>query len=91
MNRAMGGSEYIAWSLDRAKTINFVTIVQITGPLEPEALRRALDLLQKRHPMLSARIVEEGVERSFVFGEAPPVPLGGTPPRRHAVAGGGRG
>ena len=43
----------------RANSYHVVTISRIRGLLSVEVLRQALDLIQKRHPLLNSRIVGE--------------------------------
>ncbi|MDB9373132.1 phthiocerol/phthiodiolone dimycocerosyl transferase family protein [Nodularia sphaerocarpa] len=57
-NRNLGSLEQAMENLNsRAKTWNIVTISRIKGPLNPEIIRLALDMIQRRHPRLNSHIV----------------------------------
>jgi NRPS condensation-like uncharacterized protein len=58
--RALDPGERFIWLLDRISCANFLVAAELAGqPLSDEALRRGLDELQRKHPLLSARVVEE--------------------------------
>lgn len=56
-------------------TFNVVTISRITGPLTEEIVRKALDLVQSRHPRLNSRIVGELHSLCFETEETQKIPL----------------
>ena len=58
--RTLGATEQLFWLLDRNRAIHFALVAQIDRVFEPDAWRAALLALQKRHPLLSARIVADG-------------------------------
>jgi NRPS condensation-like uncharacterized protein len=58
-----------------AGTQNFTTITTLRGVLSEERLARALCCLEKRHPLLRARIDRSEPEQKFVAGEAREIPL----------------
>jgi hypothetical protein len=58
-----------------AYTQNFTTVATVHGALSAERLERALRSLERRHPLLRARVDRGGGEPSFVVGEAKEVPL----------------
>lgn len=60
---------------DRAYTLNFAPVVTIRGPLTESELRRALRCLERRHPLLRARIDRGGPALRFVMEEAAEIPL----------------
>ena len=69
-------------TFERAETLtaerfafNVVVVLRLTGELPEEALRRALDEVQRRHPLLRARITGAGRRRAFEVGEVEPIPL----------------
>ncbi|MEU9120995.1 FAD-dependent monooxygenase [Streptomyces sp. NPDC048506] len=67
------------WIADRTSPLNGVVRARLHGPLELPLLRRALDVLQARHPLLRVAISgdEEGAAAAFR-------PVGGRPiPLRH--------
>lgn len=75
MIRKLGTNEYVTWLTARAGSINFVVAASVSGPLEEAILRKALDLLPQRHPLLRARIEVQGDQSVFVIDDVPPLPL----------------
>jgi NRPS condensation-like uncharacterized protein len=63
--RALGAREKAFWILDQVAPVHFVMMGEISGELKVPALRRALDALQKKHPLLSVCIDSNGF--SFPF------------------------
>lgn len=61
--------------LDRAATLNFTCVVSIRGRLSEVALRVALRKLERRHPLLRARIERRRSGAVFVMDEGAPVLL----------------
>jgi hypothetical protein len=76
MLRTLGGFERAFWLVDQTHSVNFVIIAHVGGELEPQVLERALALVQARHPLLGARIVESG-RPGFRAGGVPPIALRG--------------
>lgn len=60
---------------DRAATLNSTCVATIRGRLSEAALLMALRKLERRHPLLRARIAREGAGASFVMGSAAPIVL----------------
>lgn len=58
LNRKLGLLENLFEILHDLGAMIDVNIAQIEGPLTPKILQQALDLVQKRHPMLQVHIVE---------------------------------
>lgn len=58
-----------------AYTQNFTTIATVRGALDARRLERALRCLERRHPLLCARVDRSASEPRFVGGEAKSVPL----------------
>lgn len=57
-NRKLGHLEQVMEKVNsHAKTWNIVTISRIKGPLSPEIIRQALDIIQLRHTRLNSRII----------------------------------
>ncbi len=54
---------------------NAVCVLRIEGQLEPGQLRRALETIQRRHPLLRTRIVSEKGAYYFVSDGVGPVPV----------------
>ncbi|MFP2930812.1 phthiocerol/phthiodiolone dimycocerosyl transferase family protein [Pyxidicoccus sp. 3LG] len=71
LERSLGASEHLLWQLARARPVNVVLCASLTGPLNAQRLRAALDFVQRRHALLSVcirtdtkgrpRFVSEGV------------------------------
>ena len=59
----------------RLGSSNVLVASRISGPLTPELLRRALDILQRRHPRLSSTIEGPDEDLRFRDGQAAPIPL----------------
>jgi hypothetical protein len=75
MRRALCPAELTVDALDRAATLNTVGVLRVRGPLDVEALARALRRLEQRHPLLRARIERHARGTDFVCGEGAPIPL----------------
>jgi NRPS condensation-like uncharacterized protein len=75
MNRQLGSSEYIAWLSDKVGSLNFVTVAHVTGSVNEDVLRTALNLLSQRHPVLKTRITVKEGKPVFVSENVPEIPL----------------
>jgi hypothetical protein len=58
LNRKLGLIENLFEILHDLGAMIDVNVARIEGPITPEILQQALDLVQKRHPMLQVHIVE---------------------------------
>lgn len=75
-NRELGNMEKAMETLNRhGGGFLVVTVGRIKGPLNAEMVRRALDLVQCRHPRLNSRIVGSLDNLCFKTGEMPLIPL----------------
>lgn len=54
--RPLGTNEKVFWVLDQTTTTHFAVVAEIDGNTTEIAWRQALDIVQKRHPNLSAKI-----------------------------------
>jgi len=54
--RSLGSLEHLFWLLDHHHFVHFAVTALISGETSPRDWRRALDRLQKRHPILSVCI-----------------------------------
>ena len=54
--RPLGWTERLFWLLDRNRPRHFVLAAQVEGHTTADAWRRAVDAVQRRHPLLSVRI-----------------------------------
>ncbi|MEO6803786.1 MAG: condensation domain-containing protein [Granulicella sp.] len=62
--------------VDGVTPINCVMTLRVRGTINPSNLRTALNKVQAKHPLLQARVIEEGGEPYFAFGdEVPEIPL----------------
>ncbi|WP_341874844.1 FAD-dependent monooxygenase [Streptomyces albofaciens] len=79
LRRNLSPLERWYWIADQTSPLNSVVRTRVHGPLELPLLRRALDILQSRHPLLRVAVSsdEEGAAPAFR-------PVGGRPiPLRH--------
>jgi len=74
--RPLGSLEHLFWLLDQHRFVHFAVTALISGETSPRDWRRALDRLQKRHPILSVCIDEEPDSfPSFRQADVTPIPL----------------
>jgi Condensation domain len=74
--RSLGSLEHLFWLLDQHHFVHFAVTALISGRARPRDWRRALDHLQKRHPVLSICIDgEPGSVPTFRQADATPIPL----------------
>ncbi len=74
-SRKLAGFEHSMRITDEHTPFSVVAVLRLAGTLSPSALRGALDTLQRRHPLLRARIVPAGSDYEFRFDVAGPIPL----------------
>ncbi len=74
--RSLGSLEHLFWLCDQNSLVHFAVTALISGETSARDWRRALDRLQKRHPILSVCIGgEPGSVPSFRQADARPIPL----------------
>lgn len=56
IERALGPTEEMYWRFDALSPLNFAVAARFVGPLSMEHLRRGIDALQQRHPLLRVRV-----------------------------------
>ncbi|MGW1376947.1 condensation domain-containing protein [Streptomyces sp. NPDC002446] len=79
VRRALSPLERWYWIADRTSPLNGVVRTRVHGRLEASLLRRALDVLQSRHPLLRTAISGDDEAAAAMFR-----PVGGRPiPLRH--------
>jgi hypothetical protein len=78
MDRPLGVFEDALARTAERSPLNAVCILRLSARPELDRLRRGLDVLRRRHPLLRARIVARGGRRRFVL-DAPSVLLGERP------------
>ncbi len=79
MRRQLGKFETAATLTSGRAPFNVVVVVRLGGGLAPERLRRALDHLQRLHPLLGVRIVERDGRFRYEPERTPAVPLRALP------------
>ena len=67
MKRKLGKFETASAITGENFAWNIVAVIIIEGKLSPQDLRSALDIAQKRHPMLNVRIVRQ--KKGYEFQE----------------------
>lgn len=77
IDRPLSGFERQFWAWGRIGGMNAALVARLRGDLDPPALEAALRAVQRRHPLLGARIIPRGGPR-WAAG-APEVPLGVLP------------
>src|SRR5262249_39683210 len=74
--RSLGTLEHLFWLLDQHRSVHFAVTALVSGKTGPHDWRRALDRLQQRHPILSARIDgEPDSVPSLHQADPTPIPL----------------
>lgn len=75
VRRPLSAVERWYWLCDRFSPLNVISRVRVRGALPPDALRRGLDALQARHPLLRAAIEHDaGLSPRWVPCDRP-IPL----------------
>lgn len=75
-HRALGAFEHLFWIWDQHRPNHFVLVAEIEGQTEIPQWRSALDALQARHPLLSARIeVDSGGKTRFAQADGRQIPI----------------
>ncbi len=88
MLRVLDPAERYFWLLGHFTSVNTVLIAELERRIDPDAVVRALRALQRRHPLLRARVEVVDSEPAFVEvagavpftvltvgdGESPPIP-----------------
>lgn len=76
LNRPLGRFEQTWALMDDFVPVLFVGVLHLTDAPRADVLRRALDILQHRHPLLRVAIKKSGGEPRFVEADdPPPIPL----------------
>ncbi|MBH9412245.1 hypothetical protein I5K85_29785, partial [Pseudomonas aeruginosa] len=84
IRRPLSAVERWYWLSDQFSALNVISRVRVHGRLSIDDLRRGLDALQARHPLLRARLAPAA-------GRGPRGVPGGRPLPRREVRGGGGG
>ena len=76
MERKLSVAERVMWMSHQVGGVeNCLFAAHLSGSVEQNALRAALDLIARRHPLLRVRVEVRGITPFFVSDEVPPVPL----------------
>ncbi|MFD5547398.1 FAD-dependent monooxygenase, partial [Streptomyces goshikiensis] len=77
VQRELSPLERLYWIADRTSPLNVIARARVHGHLPPSLHRRALDLLQLRHPLLRVAITDDGTgaHPAFVALDARQIPL----------------
>ncbi len=75
MERPLSGVERMMYLLSEETSANGFSCARIRGSLDEAKLRRSLDRLPRRHPLLCARIARKGKVLAFTTKGVPPIPL----------------
>ncbi len=73
--RLLAGIEHSLTLTNEAAPFHVVCVLRMEGPLDEKMLRGALAVLQRKHPLLRARIVQERGGFYFDFDNTSPVPV----------------
>ncbi|MDY7021334.1 MAG: alcohol acetyltransferase, partial [Cyanobacteriota bacterium] len=75
-NRVLSATEQAMELLNRQNgSFNIITIARIKGKISEELLRKALDEVQRIHPLLSCRIIETPNHLEFTTDGTEKIPL----------------
>jgi|GEM_PF-6303957 len=75
IERKLGGLERYHLMLQNFLHTNVVVHARVAGHITEDMLRRSLDLLQKRHPLMRVRIDRRRLGSRFRSGNVPAIPL----------------
>ncbi|MBD2128312.1 hypothetical protein H6F97_18335 [Microcoleus sp. FACHB-1] len=75
LNRKLGPAENLFEFLHDLGAMIGVIVARIEGTLTPDILQQALDLVQKRHPMLQVHIIQSADGFYFESKDTPKIPL----------------
>ncbi|MGD2248986.1 MAG: condensation domain-containing protein [Candidatus Methanofastidiosia archaeon] len=75
MNRALGANERVVWLSSEAGGLNFSLMLRVSGDIDEYMVRKALDLLTCRHPLLNVRIEIQNGNPVFTSENVPKIPL----------------
>jgi hypothetical protein len=56
IERPLGFLEWAFWLIEQIGRVNFVVAAEISGPLTPDVLRKALNIVQAHQPLLRVRV-----------------------------------
>ena len=75
LNRPLSVMERSCWHANRVDALNGQAIAEVEGDLPESSIRRGLDFLQQRYPLLSTTIRREEGQMVFQKGDVPPIPM----------------
>jgi NRPS condensation-like uncharacterized protein len=74
-SRELEPGELVIDTMQRTSPMTFTVVARVSGQLSEAMLERALRMLERRHPLLRARIVRGDGPARFEFGTGAPIPL----------------
>ncbi|MFC1888612.1 condensation domain-containing protein [Thermodesulfobacteriota bacterium] len=75
LHRPLSVMERSCWHANRVDALNGQAIAEVEGDLPVASIRKALDFLQQRYPLLNVGIRREGGRIVFRRGVVPPIPM----------------
>jgi len=75
MERELSVAERVMWMSHQVGCANCLFTAHVSGKLDENVLRTALDLLARRHPLLGSRIEVRGIRPFFVSDSVSQIPL----------------
>lgn len=75
IERPLGPTEDMYWRFDALSPINFGSMARISGPLNINNLRQALDAIQHRHPLLRVKVECDHKGVPWFRSGVAPIPL----------------
>jgi hypothetical protein len=75
MQRKLGIFERAQLIANRHAPFNIISVLKLENPPEPDTVSRALEVLQQRHPLLRARVVNVGKTLLYEEISSPEIPF----------------
>ena len=75
IERPLGPTEDMYWRFDAVSPLNFGSVIRLSGAFTSQQLERALVALQRRHPLMRARIVLDHDGTPWFRSEVTTIPL----------------
>jgi hypothetical protein len=70
IKRPLGPEGHMNWAMNSVCSMNFALYAVIEGSISEDNLRKALALLQARHPMLRSRFENSGFREIYICFDA---------------------
>ncbi len=75
IQRELGTGEQLIWQISEVGSANFVMIAEIDGLFSVENLKKSLDEIQNRHPLLRVSIQPDKEHPRFIESQTKEIPL----------------